>query len=625
MAQWDADAVNTNKKSTTLTAARSTNPFFTDYQPQNSSVFSFFDDLTTTVPTQSFGPTQTQTFKIDSASVSYSVVGYHRQTTTPTDPLAMPLVPGQSAIDRLSACRLQLKATTAVTADYQSALFTPQASPATTNGPLPDPPIKMQTLCSGSLQDILFSDSPSNMTTPADDIQKAFLNLHPLSVGTNPVDALFGWLRAQPSTPSGSDPVSTLMRLQSFIVDVNEDLDSQLEAEDMLSTNNFMGSSGGTSWHLQPAAGKEQVPIPLGVWDMVQSLNEAQKMLDSLRRERQNLQQQLYYVWWKFTADMGKTTKANLSSSQTALNDVRRSIGLNSGLQSDMTNSITKIKSALSQFQLKPIVEPNFYMQRDPTLLIAGAQSKFRVSSGDNLNVRLSGQEQWNMSGKVHGSDPWEGGGDATVQETLSKLPDPLSGLTWSLIQEALRLKDTRLGSNNSSIVNPEYHNVGDVWQGQQGWFPLFIEWEVEYYDIPFRYWTFGPSGPESRYAYMIKPGTTLSDPSLALQGDYRVIKGRSPILPQTSATLEATLKQVFAKLNPDQLKTALGSADPNVLLSQTANMDYLSTPMVGFTDQLTTCISEAHFVPVTFPDGKLKVAEEAKSSGDQVSSRLNV
>ncbi len=98
------------------------------------------------------------------------------------------------------------------------------------------------------------------------------------------------------------------------------------------------------------------------------------------------------------------------------------------------------------------------------------------------------------------------------------------------------------------------------------------------------------------------------------------MIKGRSPVLPQTSATLQATLKQVFAKINPDQLKRVLGSIDPGSLLKATLDLDYLSTPMLGLTDQLTTLISEAHYVPVTFPNGKLTVAEEAKLSGSQVS-----
>ena len=35
-------------KYTGLTVARQSNPYFADYQPQNSSVFSFYDDLTLT-------------------------------------------------------------------------------------------------------------------------------------------------------------------------------------------------------------------------------------------------------------------------------------------------------------------------------------------------------------------------------------------------------------------------------------------------------------------------------------------------------------------------------------------------------------------------------------------------
>ncbi len=127
-----------------------------------------------------------------------------------------------------------------------------------------------------------------------------------------------------------------------------------------------------------------------------------------------------------------------------------------------------------------------------------------------------------------------------------AKLEPNIADEVYDLVQEAQRLTWSPESSSKNSFVNPEFHEQGDTYQNENGWFPLFIEWQIEYYNIPWDCWEFGPCGPESRLGYRIKAEKTLSDPALGIQGDYRVIKGRSPVLPQTSATLQATLKQVF-------------------------------------------------------------------------------
>lgn len=79
---------------------------------------------------------------------------------------------------------------------------------------------------------------------PADKIQSALVDAHPIAVGTNIVDALVAYINAQPSSISTDSDLQVLLkRLSSFVVDLNTDsVDSQLEAEDLLSTNNFICS-----------------------------------------------------------------------------------------------------------------------------------------------------------------------------------------------------------------------------------------------------------------------------------------------------------------------------------------------------------------------------------------------
>ena len=616
---WDADSDMSTKTSTALTVARSANPFFADFQPQNSSVFSFFDDMTTTLD---HSPTRV---KIRAAKISYTITGYHRSPAT-TDPLAMVLGPGQTALDRLAACRLHLNSTISLSSNDQTTLSTQQTNAGSAGNQQPEPPIKLRTLCSGTFSNIQYSCSDTHkvsppMDTPGDDLQDAFIRSHPLSIGTNPIDALFGWLRAQPS--SQDDAKSQLMRMQSFILDINDDLDSQLQAEDLLSTNNFLAHSGGTTWHLQAPPGqgsKTPIEIPQPIWDTVRALNADQRQLDGLNRERTSLQRQLFFCWWKYVADYGRPTNADLASTQRDVKLTKEKLQVNMKLQKEMKNRINIAKVSLKQFDLKAILEPNFAIQRDPTLLLAGCKSKWQMNNRDSLNVRVSGQE--NSADPLHvGDKPPGGTGDPDMWRTLSAKLDPkIADEVYLLVQEAQRFAWHQKSSWTDSLVNPEFHDHGDTYQNENGWFPLFIEWQIEYYDIPWDCWEFGPCGPESRLGYRIKADKILSDPALGIQGDYRVIKGRSPVLPQTSATLQATLKQVFAKINPDQLKGVLGSVDPEILLKTTLDLDYLSTPMLGLTDQLTTLVSEAHYVPVSFPYGKLTVAEEAKLSGSQVS-----
>ena len=611
---WDSDH-GPSKRSTTLTVARSTNPYFADFQPQNSSVFSFFDDLKTTVadpaPTGDgqFWPPKSIDFWISNGAITYSIVGYHR--TSDFDPLAMPLMPNQSANDRLSVCRLSLKSTTGLSPNLVKALDTKLAPGG--------PAVQMRTLCSGTLANIKYSNSSNGafraypaMVTPGDDIQDAFIRSHPLSLGTNPIDALFGWLRSQPPS-SGKDPQAALMRLQSYILDNNDDLDSQLQAEDLLSTNNFIRDKGGLTWHIDPlpgSGGQAPIQLPDATLDIVRTLNAAQRHSDALQRERQALQSQLFMCWWKYAADVGKSTRATLEVSQKEVVNIRTALSTNKSLMSKFATIIKQSKTNLSQFDLTELVEPVFAMQNDPTLLIAGAKNAFQPNP-DKLNVRIAGQEKplYNY-GQMQVNN-----GDRRVIDLLnSKLEATLSPTVWSLTQEA---QFSHGQQPLPFLVSPEYLNAGDTYKDQQGWFPLFIEWQIEYYHIPFEWWEFAPCGPESRWGYRIK-SKKLAD--LKLTDDYRVVKGRSPILPQTSSTLNATLKQVYGKMNPDQLKAALGQTDANDLLQATLGMDYLSTAMSGLTDSLTTLVSEAHFVPVSFPGGQMRVADEAMASGKQVS-----
>ena len=95
---WAGDDNNPNPSPPAITVSRAANPYFADYQPQNSSLLSVFDDLSFTVGNATFRYTQ--------ASINYTVLGYH--TLDKNDPLFIESdnCPTQTFADRLSRCDL---------------------------------------------------------------------------------------------------------------------------------------------------------------------------------------------------------------------------------------------------------------------------------------------------------------------------------------------------------------------------------------------------------------------------------------------------------------------------------------------------------------------------------------
>ncbi|GAM41844.1 hypothetical protein TCE0_042r15282 [Talaromyces pinophilus] len=97
--------------------------------------------------------------------------------------------------------------------------------------------------------------------------------------------------------------------------------------------------------------------------------------------------------------------------------------------------------------------------------------------------------------------------------------------------------------------------------------------WTVEYYHIHMITnpktinWDFNFEAPEGESQYRIKPGKVLSnDPDI--QGDFRILSGRSPILQQASNLIQTLLKQLFSRVNPDELDLILTPTQREGLLA---------------------------------------------------------
>ena len=591
-----------------ITVSQAADPFFADYQPQNGSVFSFFDDLSLSPDTM-----------FSDATVSYTVMGYH--ITDDNDPLHMDLTLNQTPMDRLTRCQLKVNPKTIARSDDSDWLDHPFSGS-----------YNMRTLCHGSMFNISWTNptdptaSPTALTYPGDKIQKNFFSSHPVSVGTSPIDALFGWLRSTNDADglSQGDIRRDLMKIQTLVLDSNDDVDSQLQAEDLLATNNFTPSAAGIDWHFKapddiPSDTQPTVPtLPQSA--ALRSLNASQSLLNALLREQKRKRAELFSLWWTYVADKDNGNVTDKAARVAAATQRTRALQTeiqvtDEKLIDDLHKEVARKKADTGLVQAGA-VQP-FHMQRDPTLFIAGLSSKWPSDWNESLSVRLDP-----LHSKSEAAQPtanlWPPSDSWDSNDVAEKVPRYIADAMGAVFDEARynRLDPGDPTNKLNPMPTPEYYMNGDRFTGENGWFPLFIEWEIEYYHIPFNLWTFAPQGPEARVGYGIDPAANIS--SSAIQGDYRVISGRCPILPQAGATLDATLKQVFAKMNPNQ--PPLTADEQFQLLASVKDLDFSSTPMTGLTTQLITLMQGTHVTPVYFDaNSNVQVLPEALEVGSEI------
>lgn len=600
-----------------LTVVTTGNPFFADYQQHNTGVFSFYDDLTAKPGDAEYQ--ENAITMIDSGKISYTIMGFH--STPSSDPLVIdPKTtpqPVPSHQDRLKMCSMEMNH---------------EISPDDWTWLAKSDGAQMRVLCHGSALSIDWNvdDSKHSPSSPADTAQRVMCKSHPIAVGTNSIDALLGWMRV--SMGSGtfpgsdlhfSDIAQSLLKIQTLVQNTEDTVDSQLEAADMLATNNFIRNTGGTAWHLKKhsnsTSSQSQKPDELTL-SKLREINLWQRMLDACLMETAQLKIELFEEFWKYAVDRDPTTDHDKMQVMEKVNTILTCLGTSTPttLGTQILDKRQRIQDQIAQIDCEPGVMPPFIMQQDPTVLFAGIPSGREKASGNPLLVRLDGQETKGLD------DPSK---DARLRDWAQiidninnngglkgKVSSDLITALTSLLEEAAWLTENKQGSvpSDSSIK-------GGCWDGKQAWYPLFVEWTVEYYHIPFIDWDFNFEGPEGESRYRIKPGTILSnDPTI--QGDFRILSGRSPILQQTSNSIQTLLKQLFSRVNPDDLDLILSPKEREELLADVANLTYFSATMDGFTDQLLTRKRGTHLQPNNVSDqGSREALDEAQKVGGDI------
>lgn len=331
-------------------------------------------------------------------------------------------------------------------------------------------------------------------------------------------------------------------------------------------------------------------------------------------------------MWWKYVTDIDNKTKPDLTYKDKACQLRKIRTALQNMKDKGFTNLlgpyIEGLKTDLESLGLPPksSVLPEYFQQRDPTLFISGAQSGWPVNYLHDLRVRLDAQ----ILGYEDLDDEYRSDSEnKTLEERDQKfgvqcLPEDLKSTARALIREFISFipGSTVDDPNSDEHVPPLYHDQGhleltpptsgpwrDRWESTQPWFPLFIEWEADYYDIALEYWKFGKDtnrgNQAPRYMYSIAKDVVVQnlvkDPA---DWDRRTVSGRILLLPQPTFSLRAELEQLFNSTPKSVLDSILPEPNRTNLLAGIADFPFLSAPLDGFTNHLLTRAQGSHIKP---------------------------
>lgn len=549
-----------------FTIIESANELFADYQPHNNSVFSIHDDL-------GFG-TQNE---IMEATLNYMIIGFHGRSSDD------PLTTSEAVSDHERPTYGQL---------LQSCLM--EVDPAeTTIGPSRNEflntkaNVRTRTICHGTVRDVPFQrhDLDLESKAPSVKLQDLVRQHHPVAIGTNTLDALLAYLRVQyaDDTTARSETDQALGKIVQLIV-AGDSIDAQQKAEDQISTNDWIPILSGNAWTITNPEGQGLNDRPADTPSdhdskAIMELNEWEACIAALEREKNHLYQMLYQQWWYIMEVQGTGLDALKNNYTNAMRSIVKQMETLNKASEDAVKGKEKTASHISQgLKLQSVSASPFGVRQDPTVLFAGVSSGWPKRFGDAVKVRLSSQ----IARSVDTSLMFREMNSPDWNQLLDKHFSEMAPFIRPILPEVL-------GSRNGFALPPAYTGE-EAFNEQQGWFPLFIEWEVEYHHIRFEHWRFEQAADQI-WCYKLRTDKTLLE--LPGSADCRSFSGRTPIAPQASSTLSSRIKQLFSRTKPGDK-----NADLSSLVEQVGVVEYFSTPLVGIRHHLQTLVQGTHVRP---------------------------
>ncbi|KAH6844550.1 hypothetical protein B0I37DRAFT_446574 [Chaetomium sp. MPI-CAGE-AT-0009] len=578
-----------------LSLLRSNNQLFADFQMHNSNVFSMLDNFAYN------GPDGSQQY-LNKANASYYLLGWHKDDTT--DPLydatkhsthaqkldALSMTLAQSGIDEVTKAWLE--------SDDPARLF-----------------------CHGAMYDVKWDHSSKPAEVPADKHAARIKNqeLPALAVGTSPIDALITYIKARQPHETDSDTIAKLeediLAIDSLLHARDDGVEGQREAKDTVYNWNFSRSKGGGHFFLggEDSAGRPTQPSRASV-QALDEINQLQVLLDGCERLARQRRWDMFSLWWKYVTDvshMDRPDEDPVYKKDTA--DLAKRIGEIRSRIATLQTQIKNMKGLADLAQVKEGAQPFFYRARDPTLLVGGVDSGWPSDFSSNVSVRIPVQTV--VSEHV----------PTALKELAANIRKALPGTmplqqVDSLLGEFFTLSPEQNPPSNppEGHAYPQFHvptkidPPRDLWRDSQPWFPLYVEWELEYTHIPFEWWALDEQATRlsdnklTRYGVEVPEGKPLweeigkrpQNPNAKEPPETRILSGRVLILPQPSFSLAAKVKQLFSDTPKKILDTYLPESDRDELVDKISQLSYLSCPLSGLTEGLLTVNMGTHVKP---------------------------
>jgi len=590
-----------------LTLLNTANPLFGDFQPHNSNVFSIVDNF-------AYGDPKTPQYLI-TATASYSVIGWHSSAAADVFTISPPGISDLGS--RLDACMLALQDTDSTSVKNWT---------ADTNG--------TRLLCHGAMYDVEWDIENAPATILAD---KAFDNLHnnmPVAIGTTPLDALLAFVNANVGSAKDNllEVESDIIAIQSLLISQDDGVDSLMEANDMLYNHNFEKTQGGTLWHLSGDDGTGKPTTPdQPVLDALNLLNSMQLALDTASRRSKQLSWELFSAWWRYISDPDQNdSKFRFADCVKCLvGKIRGLQTLISGLQSDISTNSGAFPAIVAATQ-----NP-FFLQRDPTLLVGSIQPGWPSDFLENLVTRIDSQIVTD-SASIGIDNDISGFLTSTLGKVFTNQTPAMLSTAKKLLQEfSLLQPETKLFTPSKGQFFPLYHDQSDLdnpdslwrdrWGSVQPWSPLFLEWEGEYCDIPYEWWSLderavrGSIAGSTQVRYGIQDGIVLADSMKSRLEDVRTISGRVLMLPQPGYSLANRINQLFQSTSQTILQQSLSLDEQTQLVKKLKDLQMISAPMSGFTEHLLTRAIGSHIKPLQRTAGETATPMPAAYAKTQI------
>lgn len=593
-----------------LNLFNSSNQLFADYQPHNGNVFSMLDRFEYL---DSAGKEQC----LEAANASYYVIGW--QPDIERDLFVPPT--GQKSDDP-SARPSQLQSLNMILeADDLTNAWSKDHSAA-------------RTLCHGAMYEVEWNALKKPSKVPADQTCSHLMKASPIAVGTTPMDAIMAYVSGHSKSSVGDvhKLEMDLLKLQTLLLDRDEGVEPQRQAANVLSNFNFQRQDGGRKYFLSnPQDGDNKTTKPEGTYEPTETelsnlslMNEKQRQIDTLSRLLRKRQWDLFALWWKLLIDVNAA--ATSGQYKKWREEITKHIGNIHRKIKAIENEVDKVELDSKIIQVGTS-EP-FHQAGDPTVLLAGIQSGWPVDFLDPLKVRLRHQ----IIGARKDGKPVE----PNLPENLGTIIKNLEG-SWGtenpwgtdmrlLLSEFIILKsdinqehkpekpallplyhdvDRRLISPEddkpSETGDPKKPNVPrwrDRWHGTQPWLPLYLEWEVNFIQIPYNHWELDDGDLTRNEAEYSKLRYRIKTESLSKDDvrDSRKLSGRVLMLPQPTMSLKHKVEQLFTDTPAPMLKGL--EDDLDFILSNIDKLNLLSAPLAGFTDHLITRQGGTHVKP---------------------------